>query len=92
MPDAALSRRHVLTGAGATVAAAALPAVAVAAPAAGVPPQATVLGPEPDDVLGYFERDPVDAVLHMARDAVAGVNQDVVEREAESFSSHFGVR
>jgi prevent-host-death family protein len=51
--------------------------------------QPTVLGPEAEDVLGYVERDPVETVLHMARDAIGGVNQDVVRREADRFARHF---
>jgi prevent-host-death family protein len=51
--------------------------------------QATVLGPEPEDVLGYVEQDPVEAVLHMAHDVIGGVNQEVVRREADRFGRHF---
>ncbi|MCA1474154.1 type II toxin-antitoxin system Phd/YefM family antitoxin [Bradyrhizobium sp. NBAIM08] len=51
--------------------------------------QPTVFGPEPDDVLGYPEHDPVEAVHHMAKDAAAGINQDLVRREAERFAKHF---
>ena len=52
-------------------------------------PRPTVLGPEPEDVLGYVERDAVEAILHMARDATSGLNQDVVRREADRFARHF---
>lgn len=58
--------------------------------AGAVPRQPVVFGPEPEDLLGYPEREPIDAVLHMARDAVAGVNQDLVRQEADRFAKHFG--
>jgi prevent-host-death family protein len=58
-------------------------------PVEALPRQPTVLGPEPEDVLGYVERDAVEAVLHMARDAIGGVNQDAVRREADRFARHF---
>jgi prevent-host-death family protein len=58
-------------------------------PVEALPRQPTVLGPEPEDVLGYVERDPVRAVLHMAHDAIDGANQDVVRHEADRFAKHF---
>jgi prevent-host-death family protein len=58
-------------------------------PAEARPRQPTVLGPEPEDLLGYDERDPVDAVLHMAKDAIGGINQDLVRQEADRFAKHF---
>ena len=58
-------------------------------PVEALPRQPIFLGPEPDDVLGYVERDPVEAVLHMARDAIGGVNKDAVRREADRFARHF---
>lgn len=58
-------------------------------PVEAIARQPTVLGPEPEDVLGYVERDPVEAVLHMAKDVVVGINQDLVRREANRFAKHF---
>ena len=58
-------------------------------PVEALPRQPIVLGPEPEDVLGYVERDAVEAILHMARDATSGLNQDVVRREADRFARHF---
>jgi prevent-host-death family protein len=58
-------------------------------PVEAIARQPTVFGPDPDDVLGYPERDPVEAVHHMAKDAVAGINQDLVRQEADRFAKHF---
>ncbi|WMT79706.1 type II toxin-antitoxin system prevent-host-death family antitoxin [Bradyrhizobium sp. Ash2021] len=58
-------------------------------PVEALPAQPTILGPEPEDVLAYVEEDPVEAVLHMAHDAIGGVNQDVVRSEAERFARYF---
>ena len=58
-------------------------------PVEAIARQPTVFGPEPDDVLGYPERDAVEAVHHMAKDAVADINQGLVRQEADRFAKHF---
>jgi hypothetical protein len=49
-----------------------------------------VLGPLPEDVLGYDTADPVAAVVRMAHDAIRGVNQSQVSSEAKRFAALFG--
>lgn len=39
-----------------------------------------------DDPLGYPERNVWARVRHMARDAIAGIHEDAVEREAAVFA------
>lgn len=58
-------------------------------PAEVIPRQPVVFGPEPEDLLGYSEHEPIEAVLHVARDAVAGVSQELVRQEADRFAKHF---
>jgi hypothetical protein len=49
-----------------------------------------VLGPLPEDVLGYETGNPIAAIVQMARDALHGVNQTRVSSEAKRFASMFG--
>lgn len=56
-----------------------------------VPPP-EILRSEPEDVLAYSTDDPVEAIVRMAKDDIAGVNRAVVRSEARRFASHFGRR
>jgi PHD/YefM family antitoxin component YafN of YafNO toxin-antitoxin module len=60
-----------------------------------VPEELRVPAPEvlrslPEDVLAYSTDDPVQAIVRMAKDDIAGVNQSVVKSEARRFARHFG--
>ncbi len=89
-----LSRRAALVGAGAAAIAAVVPSGAYEE---AWPPrwlqimvaEMQRLHPDAFERIGYEERDPVLAVAHMARDARAGVDADLVRREARRFAGHF---